>query len=132
MCLRLCYAIIYAGSFRGRFCTSNKEAEARAIIFTLSKAREFQLHQIIICQILLKFFVGLKERRIEFLRSCVMKILDVATCFASIRFRHFSRDLNVAAHALAQFCSKFGVNSEYFENFSNWLIRYLCCGYYLF
>lgn len=44
-------------------------------------------------------------------------ILDLAESFASIKFRHFSRVLNVAAHALAKSCSMLDKDCEYFFYF---------------
>lgn len=41
-------AIIYAGLDRGGLFSSSKKAEATAILFTLRKANEFQLDQLLI------------------------------------------------------------------------------------
>lgn len=40
--------MVYAGSNRGAVNSSSKEVEARAILFAISKAREFQLVQLLI------------------------------------------------------------------------------------
>lgn len=110
-------AIVCNVSFRRDFCSPSKKAEARTESFGQVKSS--------FCHILLKLFVQVKERRIEFFvfKSCGTDISKVAKCFTSIKFKYFSKDLNVVAHALDQFCFKFDIDSEYFHSFSYRLVR---------
>lgn len=57
------------------------------------------------------------------LRSCVADILKIAKSFNLISFQHNSRDLNLVVHTLAKFCLRFDMDTEYFDSFSNWLVR---------
>lgn len=53
------------------------------------------------------------------LKSDVADIFDSAKSFVAIKFRHFSKDLNVSVYALAKLCFKTKMDYEYFDCFSN-------------
>lgn len=95
----------------------------KAIILTLNKARDFHLDQIFILTSSLKVVCEIKGKEDWILRSYVADILNLTKSFASIKFYHFSRVSNAALHSLAKFCSKFVVDYEFFDNFSDWLAR---------
>lgn len=87
------------------------------------ESRGDPLDQIIILTNSLSVICVIEGKEDWILRRCLVDILDKGKSFVSIRFQYFSRDWNIAAHALAKFCSKFDVDSEFFGNFPNWIGR---------
>lgn len=54
----------------------------------------------------------------------MMDIVDLTKDFASIRFWHFSRKMNMAAHDLVKLHFKFDVDCKHFDSFLDWLIGF--------
>lgn len=76
----------------------HNKAEARAVLFSLAKVREFKLDQILFLLDSLEVIRAIKGNEDWTIRSFVMDIRDLAKSFELIRFRHLSRALNRAAH----------------------------------
>lgn len=117
--------IVYAWPVTGGLCSSSEEAWARIILFSLRKAKEFHLYHLYHFLILtdsIEVVFAIKGKEDWILWNCVADILDISKSFVSILIRCFSRDLNVAVHAFTKFCSKFDMNSKYFDCFSYWLV----------
>lgn len=100
----------------------SKEAEAQAILFALKKVREFQLDNILFFTDSLEIVCTIEGNKDRILMSVVVDMLVLVKRFAFIKFRHFFRVLNVAAHFLAKFCFKSNVGIEFSDSFSNWFV----------
>lgn len=96
--------------------------EAKAIIFDLNKAREFQLNQFPMLLDFLEVVHAIEGKEDWIFRNCVANILASVKSFVSLNFRHLSIDLNIEAHELTKFYSMFEMESEYFDSFSEWLV----------
>lgn len=65
---------------------------------------------------------AIEENKDCILRSVMVAILVITKIFAFIKFRHFSKVMNVAAHTLAKFCLKSNAGVEFFDFFSDSLL----------
>lgn len=117
----ICYiffkgAIGYAQLARRSIYSSSKKAEVRVIIVVLRNVRKLQLDQLLILTDSIEVIHAIEEKKDWILKIRVADIFALAKSFAFINFWHFFRALNIATHELTKFCSKFDMESEYFDS----------------